>query len=149
MAVQVSASLGARVLATASPANHDYLRSLGAAEALDYHGDWVAAANAVAPGGVDALFDCAGGDTFQRGFGAVRDQGRLVTIVAFDEQAPEERGIASHAFSAGSDRCKLQRLSQMFDSGELRVELAETLALEEAARAHELVETGTPAARSC
>src|SRR5215207_5658915 len=43
MAVQIAASVGARVLGTASPRNHDYLRSLGAAEAIDYHGDWVAA----------------------------------------------------------------------------------------------------------
>jgi NADPH:quinone reductase len=39
MAVQIAASLGSRVLGTASPPNHDYLLSLGATEAIDYHGD--------------------------------------------------------------------------------------------------------------
>jgi NADPH:quinone reductase-like Zn-dependent oxidoreductase len=43
MAVQIAASLGACVLGTSSPANHDYLLSLGAAEAIDHHEDWVAA----------------------------------------------------------------------------------------------------------
>ena len=73
MAVQIAASLGARVLGTASPRNHDYLLSLGAAEAIDYHGDWVAAVRTVAPDGVDAVFDCVGGETFRRSFEAVRD----------------------------------------------------------------------------
>jgi NADPH:quinone reductase-like Zn-dependent oxidoreductase len=39
MAVQIAASLGAGVLGTASPRNHDNLLSLGAAEAIDYHRD--------------------------------------------------------------------------------------------------------------
>ncbi len=142
MAVQIAAARGARVLATASPNNHDYLRSLDADVAIDYHGDWVAAAREAAPGGADALFDCVGGETFRRGFGAVRDGGRVVTIAAFGEEPPEDRGISSHAFSAKAERRKLERLAEMIDAGELRVEIAGTLPLEEAARAHERVENG-------
>ena len=36
-AVQIAAAVGARVVAAASPPNHDYLLSLGASEVFDYH----------------------------------------------------------------------------------------------------------------
>jgi NADPH:quinone reductase-like Zn-dependent oxidoreductase len=142
MAVQIAASLGARVLGTASPRNHDYLRSLGAAEAIDYHGDWVAAARTTAPGGVDAVLDCVGGETFRRSFEALRDDGRVVTIVAFGEEIESGRGITHHAFSASPEQRKLEKLSEMFDTGELRVEIEDILPLEEAAKTHERVEAG-------
>ncbi len=142
MAVQIAASLGARVLGTARPRNHDYLLSLGAAEAIDYHGDWVAAARTIAPDGVDAVFDCVGGETFRHGFAAVREGGRVVTIVAFGEEIEPGRGIAHHAFSAKAERHKLEKLSKMFDDGELRVEIKDVLPLEEAAEAHGRVEAG-------
>jgi NADPH:quinone reductase-like Zn-dependent oxidoreductase len=102
----------------------------------------VAAAREASPGGVDALFDCVGGETFRRGFEAVRDEGTVVTIAAFGEETPETRGISSHAFSAKAERRKLERLSEMIDAGDVRVEITGTLPLEEAARAHEQVETG-------
>jgi hypothetical protein len=63
-----------------------YLRSPGAAEAIDYYGDWVADARTIAPRGVGAVFDCVGGETFRRRFETVRDGGRVVTIVAFSEE---------------------------------------------------------------
>jgi len=142
MAVQIAASLGARVLGTASPPNHDYLRSLGAAEGIDYHGDWVAAVRTIAADGVDAVFDCVGGETFRRSFDAVRDGGRVVTIVAFGEEVEPSRGITYLAFSARAQRRKLEKLSEMFDAGTLRVEIKDVVPLEEAAKAHERVEAG-------
>lgn len=142
MAVQIAASLGARVLGTASPPNHDYLLSLGAAEAIDYHGDWVADVRTIAPDGVDAVFDCVGGETFRRSFDVVRDGGRVVTIVAFGEEVEPGRGITHYAFSARAERRKLEKLSEMFDADKLRVEIEDVLPLEEAAKAHERVEAG-------
>jgi NADPH:quinone reductase len=140
MAVQIAASLGAHVLGTASARNHDYLRSLGAAEAIDYHGDWVTAVRTIAPDSVDAVFDCVGGETFRRSFEAVRDGARVVTIVAFGEEVEPGRGITHHAFSARAERRKLAKLSEMFDAGTLRVEIEDVLPLEEAAKVHERVE---------
>ena len=142
MAVQIAASLGAHVLGTASPRNHHYLRSLGAGEALDYQGDWVTAVRTIAPGGVDAVFDCIGGETFRHSFEAVRDGGRVVTIVAFGEEVEPGRGISHHAFSTRAERRKLEKLSEMFDAGKRRVEIEYVVPLEEAATAHERVEAG-------
>lgn len=142
-AVQLASGvIGARVIGTASPHNHDYLRDLGAEAAIDYHGDWVSAVREAAPDGVDAVFDCVGGETFRRSFGAVRDGGRVVSIVAFGEEVKEARGISYHAFSATSDRPRLERLAEMIDAGRLHVEVADVLPLARAAEAHERVESG-------
>ena len=47
-AVQIAAAVGARVVAVASPSNHDYLLSLGAGEVFDYHAaDWAQQVRAV------------------------------------------------------------------------------------------------------
>ena len=102
----------------------------------------MAAARTIAPGGVDAVFDCVGGETFRRSFEAVRDGGRVVTIVAFGEEVEPGRGIINHAFSARAERRKLEKLSEMFDARELRVEIEDILPLEDAAKAHERVEAG-------
>ena len=50
---------GARVIGTASPANHDYLRSLGA-EPVAYGEGLAGRVRALAPDGVDAALDVAG-----------------------------------------------------------------------------------------
>lgn len=143
MAVQIGASLGARVFGTASPRNHDYLRSLGASEAIDYNeNDWVEAVRQAEPGGVDAVLDCVGGETFRRSFGVVRDGWRVVTIVAFGEEVDPDRGITYWAFSAPPDHRKLEAVSEMIDAGKVRVEVEDVLSLEDAAKAHERIEEG-------
>jgi NADPH:quinone reductase-like Zn-dependent oxidoreductase len=76
-AVQIAAAVGGRVVAVASPPNHDYLLSLGASEVFDYHAaGWAQQVRAGVPGGVDLLFDGAGGPTRDQALGAVRDGGR-------------------------------------------------------------------------
>jgi NADPH2:quinone reductase len=93
-AVQVAAAVGARPLGVASPRNSDYLRGLGASEVFDYHaGDWVQQVLAVVPGGVDVLFDAAGGQTRDQAVGAVRDGGRAIFLVG----APDQLGRVSPA----------------------------------------------------
>ncbi len=58
-AVQLAVARGARVIGTASPANHDYLRSLGA-EPVAYGEGLTGRVRALAPGGVDVALDAAG-----------------------------------------------------------------------------------------
>jgi NADPH2:quinone reductase len=72
----------------------------------------------------------------------VRGGGRVVTIVAFGEEVEPGRGITHNALSARAERRKLEKLSQTFDAGKLRVEIEDVLPLEEAATAHERVEAG-------
>ena len=65
--VAIAVAVGARVVAVASPPNHDYLLSLGASEVFDYHpAGWARQVRAAVPGRVDLLFDAAGGQTRDR-----------------------------------------------------------------------------------
>ena len=63
--------------------------------------------------------------------------GRTVSIVAFGAEIEPGRGIIHHVFSARAERRKLEKLSEMFEAGKLRVEIEDVLPLKEAAKARE------------
>ena len=130
-AVQIAASLGARVVAVASSSNHDLLRELGASEAFDYHDPtWVDQVSAAAPGGVDVLFDGAGGDTRDRAVGAVKDGGRGVFLVGKPQNLP--RGITAEQFSADPTGERLRAIGHLVAEGKLRAVMDSTFALDDA-----------------
>jgi len=131
-AVQIAAALGARPLGVASPGNHDYLRGLGASAVFDYHAaDWVQQARAAVPGGVDLLLDCAGGQTRDQAIGAVRDGGRVISIILQDPPAALERGITGESFAAHGGRERLEALSRLVDAGALRPQVEAVLPLDQ------------------
>jgi NADPH2:quinone reductase len=134
--VQIARARGARVVATASPANHQYLAGLGADRALDYHGDWVQEA-----AGVDAAFDCVGGATWEGCVEAVRAGGRAVTIAASPDQAGRD-DLTVSGFSVTVSRARLEEAASLVEHGQVRVEISARLPLDEAARAHELIDSG-------
>lgn len=141
-AVQLAAHQGVHVIATASRENHEFVRGLGAREVYAYRDeDFVAAIREAHPDGVDALFECVGGENFVRSIEAVRDGGRAVGIVP---PVPEDpgRGIRTGFMFGRPDGARLRELARLIDAGALRVHLQEVFPLEEAARAHALVDSG-------
>lgn len=121
-AVQITAAMGARPLGVASPRNHDYLLGLGASEVFDYHAaDWVQQVLAVVPGGVDMLFDAAGGETRDRAVGAVREGGRAIFLPG--PPAELERGIRGESFSVDVTRRRLEAIGGLVDAGKLRPQI--------------------------
>jgi NADPH:quinone reductase-like Zn-dependent oxidoreductase len=135
-AVQIAVALGARVLGVASPDNHDYLRSLGASEVFDYHAaDWAQQVRAAVPGGVDLLFDGAGGQTRDQAIGAVRDGGRVISIILQGLPARLERGITGESFAAHGGRPRLEALSRLVEAGQLRPQVEAVLPLDQAREA--------------
>ncbi|MGH3305727.1 MAG: quinone oxidoreductase family protein, partial [Streptosporangiaceae bacterium] len=59
-AVQIARALGANVIATGSPRNHDFLHELGAAEVVDHtQADWPDQVRALTGGGADRVLACA------------------------------------------------------------------------------------------
>jgi NADPH:quinone reductase len=135
-AVQIAAAVGARVVAVASPPNHDYLLSLGASEVFDYHAAaWVQQVRAVVAGGVDLLFDGAGGQTRDRALDAVRDGGRAISIVLQGTPLRLERGITGESFAASGGRARLEQLAALVDAGKLRPQAETVLPLDQAREA--------------
>lgn len=134
--VQLAKVRGAHVTATAQPSNHEFLRDLGADQVLDYRGDWVAEA-----GEVDAAYDCVGGPTWEGCVSALRDGGRAVTIAAFGSPVARE-GVELSNFSASVTAARLSEIAALVDTGRVKVTVSARFPLDEAARVHELVETG-------
>jgi NADPH:quinone reductase len=135
-AVQIAAAVGARPLGVASPPNHDYLRSLGASAVFDYHAaDWVQQVRAAVPGGVDLLLDGAGGQTRDQAIGAVRDGGRVISIILQGPPAQLERGITGESFAASGGRERLEALRRLVDAGKLRPQVEAVLPLAQAREA--------------
>lgn len=136
-AVQIAVSLGARVIGTASAANHEYLRSLGA-EPVEYGDKLVVAVQELAPSGVDAVVDYVGGDALTVSPELVKSNERIVSIV----DAATVLGLGGRYAFVRPDPDDLAEVARLVDAGQLRVELARTFPLAEAADAHRLVEGG-------
>ncbi|MEU1434573.1 NADP-dependent oxidoreductase [Streptomyces sp. NPDC005775] len=137
-AVQLAAARGATVIGTASPGNHDYLRVLGATP-VEYGDGLVGRVRDLAPQGVDAVFDASGRGALPDSIelrGGTTD--RIVTI------ADPEAGTYGVAFSGGGSRSgkQLAEHARRAADGELRVPVARTFPLTEAARAQEMSEAG-------
>ena len=142
-AVQITAALGARPLGVASARNHDYVRSLGASEVFDYHDpDWAQQVLAAVPGGVDLLFDAAGGQTRDQALGAVRDGGRAIFIVLQSTPVQLERGITGESFAAHGGRERLAAIARLVDAGQLRPQVEAVLPLDQAREALRRVADG-------
>lgn len=140
LAVQLARALGAaRVLGTASPGNHDFLRSLGA-EPVEY-GDELPRRVARLVGGdgrVDAALDFVGGSALAQAAELVRSPTRHVSVV--DAARVKQQG-GRYVF-VRPDGDQLGALGELADAGRLRVEVSHELPLERAAEAHRLIEGG-------
>ena len=114
--------------------------SLGASEVFEYHdAGWARGVRAAVPGGVDLLFDGAGGQTRDQAIGAVRDGGRAMFIVLQGPAARLERGITGEPFAARVTRPRLEALSHLVDAGQLRAQIGAVLPLDQAREALERV----------
>jgi NADPH:quinone reductase-like Zn-dependent oxidoreductase len=141
IAIQLALARGARVIATASPENHDFLRELGA-EPLDYHDENVPrfVRELTDGGGADAAFDLFGGDGQEQAFASLRRGGRLVSIATPpDEREHYESG---YVFVRPSGYDLGEHITPLVQDGRLRPQIAATFPLEEAAAAHEQLEDG-------
>lgn len=137
VAVQVARARGATVIGTASEANQDYLRSLGAIPVI-YGAGLIDRVRALAPNGVDAALDAAGEEGLRVAAELVKDKDRVGTIVAF--QLTDELGVRWIRSNRSASR--LAELVQLYSEGKLRIHIRNTYPLSQAAAAHREVETG-------
>ncbi|MEE6256920.1 NADP-dependent oxidoreductase [Plantactinospora sonchi] len=136
VAVQLAVAAGATVLGTGRPENHDYLRALGATP-VAYGPGLVDRVRQLAPHGVDAALDGAGGDALRASLELVADRKRILTLT--EHARAEELGIRVTRDLRSAQR--LAELVALHDQGRLRIHVRRTLPLDRAAEAHRELET--------
>jgi len=136
-AVQLAALRGARVIGTASEANHQYVRGLGA-EPVSYGDGLIGNVRAVAPDGVDAVIDLVGGDALAATPQLLRERGRVASVI----EADTVKNLGGTYVFVHPDAAMLSRLLQLVADGALKVEIAQTFPLEQAGEALAAVKDG-------
>ncbi len=137
-AIQLARHIGARVITTASAANADYVRSLGADVVIDYRThDFTQQVR-----GCDAVFDTVGGEVAQRSFAVLRLGGRAAFIASGMTAPPAPRpDLTALRPQVGRDRAHLERILALLASGAVRVPEITRFTLDQAAAAHRLSES--------
>jgi NADPH:quinone reductase-like Zn-dependent oxidoreductase len=131
-AVQLARFREAHVVATASAANIDFVRQLGADEVIDYR----ATRFEDHAKGVDVVFDAVGGDTAERSWGLLNPGGRLVTIAADVEGTSNER-LKRAFFIVEPNRDQLVKIGDLIDAGRIRPVVDTVFAFADAAAAYQ------------
>jgi len=131
-AVQLAHWKGARVLATSSAANADYLRSLGADQAIDYRATPFESVAA----DVDLVLDLVGGETQQRSFGVLKPGGYLVsTVQPPSQEEAARRKVQATIMSMQPSTEGLTQLAELLEAGAIRAVVTKTCLLSQAQEA--------------
>src|SRR5262252_4018614 len=130
-AVQLAHMRGARVITTVSAQDIDFVKRLGADEAIDYH----ASRSEKEVHDVDAAFDTVGGDTLERSWGVLKPGGRMVTIAADSEGTTDQR-VKDAFYIVEPNQEHLVEVAKQLDAGNLRAFVKTTIPLSEASAAY-------------
>jgi NADPH:quinone reductase-like Zn-dependent oxidoreductase len=136
--VQLGRWRGADVIGTASAANADFVRGLGASDVIDYtttHFEEVVH-------DLDCVLDCVGVETQTRSLAVIRPGGKLVGITGQVEPAlAEARHIDVQRILVHTSAEQQAQIAELIDAGDLKVEVGAVFPLREARKAHALSET--------
>ncbi|MEU1914554.1 NADP-dependent oxidoreductase [Streptomyces massasporeus] len=142
VAVQIAKARGAYVIGTASAGKHEFLRSIGVDETIDYRETDVTEAVR----DVDVVLDTIGGDNSLHSLRVLRPGGVLVSILpgGSDELYEEAArlGVRALRMLVDADRSGMEAIADLIETGKLRATIAGTFPLAEAAEAHTLGDTG-------
>jgi NADPH:quinone reductase-like Zn-dependent oxidoreductase len=138
-AIQIAKARGAKVIATASTANQDFLKQLGADVTIDYTKTKF---EDVATD-VDVVLDSVGKDTLARSYGVVKKGGFIVTLVARIDQAElDKHGIRGASLGVEPDSNELTEIGKLIDEKKIKVIISQTFPLADAVKAQEQIATG-------
>lgn len=138
-AIQIAKARGAKVIATASTSNQDFLKQLGADVPIDYSKQKF---EDVAKD-VDVVLDSIGRDTLGRSYGVVKKGGIIVSLVARPKEFElEKHGIRGTALNVEPNSEELAEIGKLIDDKKIKVIVSHTFPLSEATKAQEQVATG-------
>jgi NADPH:quinone reductase len=134
---------GLRVIADAKPEDEELVKGFGADVVVPRGESFGDAVRAVAPDGVDGVYDTA--LLYRDAFGAIRDGGGVVFVRGWDGNEVEDRGIRVHPVMVGRvlERTDwLDELRELASEGRIKLRVASELPPEQAAEAHRLMDAG-------
>jgi len=139
LAIQIAKARGAKVLATASTPNQEFLRQIGADVAIDYTQTRF---EDVAKD-VDVVLDTVGRDTLERSYSVVKKGGIIVSIV----DDPKPAALEAHGIRGVSLRCTpkagvLDELSKLMEAKKLTPVISQTFPLANVVQAQDQIATG-------
>jgi alcohol dehydrogenase len=134
IAIQLVKRLGAYVATTASTNDKQFVKELGADEAIDYKTQTF---EDLLPHDYDAVFDTVGGETYKRSFEVLkRGSGMIVSMLEQpNQQLMEQFGVKAIFQFTQVNRERLTKLAQWVDQNNIRVNVDRTFPLEEAGKA--------------
>jgi NADPH:quinone reductase-like Zn-dependent oxidoreductase len=136
-AVQLARRRGLRVIASAFDHDVEFVRNLGANEVVSIASPRIAEFARSA----DAVIDTVGGESQRLLFTLVKPGGIIVSSVSPPSpESAEQQGIRTIFFVVDVNTADLERLTEMFDAGELSASVGTILPLTEARQAHEMLE---------
>jgi len=137
-AIQIAKARGARVIATASTANQEFLKKLGVDQAIDY----TATKFEDVVKDVDVVLDAVGGDTLRRSYSVVKKGGIIVTIAGEPDQAAlDAHGIRGVSISAAPKSETFAELTRLIEDGKVKPVVTQVFPLAEVAKAQEQIAT--------
>jgi NADPH:quinone reductase-like Zn-dependent oxidoreductase len=136
-AIQLAKHIGARVITTARPENHDYLRAIGADEIIDYtKADFTKVVS-----DCDAVLDTVGGVVAEKSFQVVKPGGRAAFIGSGPQALASPRpDVRSLRPNVGRDRAHLERIVELVRAGAVRAPEMAFYPLSDAVAAHRVSE---------
>ncbi|MEY2573069.1 MAG: hypothetical protein QOJ87_1282 [Verrucomicrobiota bacterium] len=137
-AVQIAKAKGARVIATASTANQDTLKQLGADVAIDY----TKTKFEEVARDIGVVFDTVGRDTLARSYPIVKKGGIVTTIVARPDPAQLEKyGIRGSSIWSHPDGNELAEITTLIEAGRIKPLVGQVMPLADAVKASRQAET--------
>jgi NADPH:quinone reductase-like Zn-dependent oxidoreductase len=140
-AIQFAKAKGAHVIATVSGAHLDFVRSIGADEAIDYKKqrfeDIVH--------DVDLVYDLVAGDTQERSFAVLRRGGILVsTLTEPDQEKARAYGVRALRYTVNENAAELDEIARLIDAGKVKSKVSKIFPLAEAAKAQQFLAEAHP-----
>lgn len=138
-AIPIAKIRGAKVLATASTANQDFLKQLGADVPIDYKTQKF---EEIAKN-VDVVIDGVGGETLAKSYPIVKKGGSVVSLVARVDQAQLDKyGLRGASLEVHPDSDQLAQIGKLIDEKKIKVVVSDTFPLADAAKAEAKADTG-------
>ena len=137
-AIQLAKRAGAKVYTTASTRNVDFLKDLGADEVIDYTKQDFSTLK-----DMNIVIDTLGGEALEKSWDTLTKGGIVVSVAEFpSEEIAKEKGVRAQFCFVQPNPSQLDKIAELIDSGNLKIEVDSVFCLEDAAKAQSQSQSG-------